>query len=231
MSRSLTLGITASALLASAAQADVLWNQAPAFDNTSLFGFPNRVTVSDAIFAMTDVTVPAGGWTINSVSSYFTDFSFNPTVTQAVLNIFPKTGALPTSSNDPRPSPTGQGTLTVPVDVRDIGGSSQQPVMIITAAGLSINLAPGDYWIGLTPTLNSGPFGSDSAWPAETQIGSQSVARGFGAGPGAAFPWSTVESLGGSPNSDLALTVTGVPAPSSLALLGAAGLLSTRRRR
>jgi hypothetical protein len=231
MRRSLVTGIAASLAFAAGAQADILWNQLPAYDNFSLSGFPNRVTASDAIFAVTDVTVPAGGWTIDSVTTYFTDFSFNPTVTQAILNIFPKTGALPVAINDPRPSPTGQGTLLVPVDIRTQGGTSQQPAMNITASGLNISLPAGDYWIGLTPALSSGPFGSDSHWPTEVQIGSPTAVRGFGAGPGAAFPWSTLDSQGGPANTDLALTVTGVPSPSSLAILGVAGLVTARRRR
>lgn len=222
-----SLGLVASLALAASANADVLWNQPPAFDDFSLPGFPNRVTGSDAIFAVTDITVPAGGWTVQSVSTYFSDLSFNPTVTSAVLNIFPKTGALPTAANDPRP--IGQGTLVVPVDVRDAGGASQQPVMIITAAGLNINLAAGSYWIGLTPTLNSGPFGSDSHWPAASVIGEQSAARGYDMFGG--FAWTGVGALNGPPNTDLALTVTGIPAPSSLALIGLAGLATTRRRR
>jgi len=229
MNRSLLMSAAALLTLAGAAQADILWNQLPAYDSQTLPAFPDRVTGSDAIFAVSDVTVPAGGWTIQSVSTYFSDLSFNPTVTSAVLNIFPKTGAVPTAANDPRPSPTGQGTLTVPVDVRSIGGATQQPVMIITADGLNINLSPGDYWIGLTPTLNSGPFGSDLHWPALSIIGSQSAARGYDQFGG--FPWTSVGALAGPPNFDLALTVTGIPTPSSIALLGLAGLMTARRRR
>ena len=233
MRRSTVLGVLAAAAVVGSAQADILWNQLPAYDNFTLPAFPDFVGGTSAAFAVSDVSVPASGWTINSVSTYFSDLSFNPTVTTAVLNIFPKSGGLPTASNDPRPSPTGQGTIVVPVDVRSQGGTSQQPVMIITATGLNVILSQGEYWIGLTPALNSGPFGSDNHWATESVIGSQSAARGFGSGPGAAFPWGSVGPLSGSAAFDLALTVTGtpVPAPSSFALLGLAGLAINRRRR
>lgn len=236
MRRSFLFGAAAMLALAGAAQADILWNQLPDYDNMTASGLPDRITVDpfsgpSAIFAVSDVTVPTGGWTIQSVSTYFTDFSFEPTVTSAVLNIFPKTGNLPLSTNDPRTSPTGQGTTVAVVDVRTIGGATQQPAMILTAAGLNINLAAGSYWIGLTPTLAGGFFGTDSHWPAVSLIGDQSAARGYGSGPGATFPWTGAGAVVGVPAFDLAMTVTGVPAPSSLALLGLAGLATARRRR
>ena len=235
MRRSLILSSMALLALAGVAQADVLWNQLPAYDDPAVASFPDRITTdpfsgASGIFCDSDVTVPAGGWTVQSVTTYFSDLSFNPTVTSAVLNIFPKTGALPVAANDPRAMPTGQGTTVVPVDVRSTGGASVQPVMILTADGLNINLPAGEYWIGLTPTLQSGPFGSDLHWGAATMIGAPSAARGYDAFGG--FPWTDVGSLAQTSPFDLAITINGVvPAPSSLALMGLAGLAAARRRR
>ena len=232
MFRSRLIATLVLAAAAGAAQADTLWQQLPNFDNPSGIGFPNRYSTTSAIYALSDVTVPASGWTINSVSTYFTNISFPATVGSAILNIFPKTGDLPLATNDPRAAPTGQGTLLVPVDTRGIGGATQQPLMTITAANLNIVLAPGDYWIGLTPQLSTGPFGGENAWGTDNFIGSQSVARGFGSGANT-FPWTGVGTLANHAPFDLSISITGtpVPAPSSLALLGLGGLIAGRRRR
>lgn len=233
MRRSLTAGVFVIAAMAGAAKADILWNQLPDYDNANAAAHADLMSTQFgqpyAYYGVSDVTVPAGGWTIQSVSTYFSNINFGPTTTSAVLNIFPKTGALPTAANDPRATPTGQGTALVPVDVRGIGGATQQPVMTITANNLNIVLAPGDYWIGLTPALPSSFFGAENHWPAATMIGSPSATRYFDNTTNGA--WTAVGPDQGVAAYDLAITVTGVPAPSGLALLGLAGAVAGRRRR
>jgi hypothetical protein len=94
------------------AQADILWNQLPAYDNFTLPAFPDFVGGTSAAFAVSDVSVPASGWTINSVSTYFSDLSFNPTVTTAVLNIFPRAAASrPRAMTRARPRPVRARSL------------------------------------------------------------------------------------------------------------------------
>ncbi|MBX3358336.1 MAG: PEP-CTERM sorting domain-containing protein [Phycisphaeraceae bacterium] len=232
MTKTAALMMVAAVGLASVANADVLWDQQPAYDNFNLPGFIDTAGTASqfggsyANFVVSDVTVPAGGWTVQSVSTYFSDLSFQGTISTAVLNIFPKSGALPVAGNDPRLSPLGGG-ISVPVgDVRTTGGATVQPVMILTASGLNINLAAGEYWIGLTPTLTGGFFGVDGHWPTEPTIGAASASRYYDSQFGAS-PWTN-----DNPGVDAAITVTGVvPAPGAVALLGLGGLVATRRRR
>lgn len=218
------LAALALGLGASVASADVLWNQ-------PIDTGPEGVSFFDAIapgfngaivYAVSDVSVPASGWQVNSVTTYFSNIGFPATVTSAVLNIFPKTGALPSDTVDPRASPLGMGSLVVPVDVRY--EVDFQPVMELSATGLNIDLPAGEYWIGLTPVLSAGPFGIELHWGTAATIGDATASRDYTFG---ALPWGAT-----APGRDAAIRVDGVvPAPGALGLLAMGGLLAARRRR
>jgi MYXO-CTERM domain-containing protein len=212
------------------AQADVLWDQsaislgAPiSYANwTKTSGFGQREA-----YGMSDVTVPASGWTIQSISVYMGTLAFNAPTT-ATLNIFPKTGSLPTAANNPRPTASGGSGLTVPVSVLgfEINGNSGQFANEVTASGLNIVLAPGDYWIGLTPRYVGST--SDNQWPALTTYGNNQAVR-FATPLDAA--WSDNAVLGGLQSGDGAIKIQGVPTPGALSILGLGGLVAGRRRR
>jgi MYXO-CTERM domain-containing protein len=222
------LVLLSAGALAGAAQADVLWDQsalAPALSTIH-----NEVpTGLVKYYGLSDVTVPAGGWTIGSISVYFTDSVWQQSgvVTQGVLNFFPKSGALPAGTNDPRPSPLGSGTT---VSVTQILANG---VNTITASGLSSVLTPGDWWVGLTP-IGTGST-ADTQYVAASFVGAPQAATklvptgGFG---GAWFDDGASYS-NGLQNADGAILITGtsVPAPASLGLLGLGGLVALRRRR
>lgn len=220
--------LTASLGLATAASAQVLWDQSALSGNggawNSISGSP---PFGATVYSLSDIVVPEGGWTINSVSTYFSRFGFAdwPTaVTQGRLNIFSRDGALPVAGNNP-----GTGTLvtlTCTLSSFDAGpGFGEQPVNVATAAGLNIVLAPGNYWIGLTP-IAPGGFDLESNWGAANIIGGNSVSRSPFSGPGDP-PANTWYANGG----EQAILITGIPTPSAAALLGLAGLAAGRRRR
>lgn len=229
MKRSMAIGVLALAAAAGASQAAVLWDQSALDTSPTSMGLLNTVSPGfngAEIYGLSDVTVPAGGWTIQSVSTYYTNFNF-PGGVSAVLNVFPKTGALPIATNDPRAAPAGNGTQ-VPVTATDFVVDNQG-VREYTASGLNIVLAPGDYWIGLTPNQAGGAFGADFQWSttAPSGVGQAAWSQDFGWPVG----WFDYGTQTGIAVHDGAIKIQGVPAPSSLALLGLGGLIAGRRRR
>lgn len=216
------LGIAAAAAaFAGVAQADVLWHQAPntaavAYVDQEFSDFPTFNT-----YAVSDVTLGAAS-TITDVTVYFSiNAGWPGVITQGRLNIFAKSGSLPGGGDDP-----GTGTV-VNVVVSNAGDH-----MTIKASGLNIGLAAGSYWIGLTPMTNFAQNGQAFNMQATGNQGDLTAFRNPGGGFGIGTAWGT-NTLFGGPGSDHAITVEGtaIPAPGALALLGAAGLISRRRRR
>jgi len=154
--------------VASAVHATTLWDQsaisfsssAPGIYNGKFTGFGGSTS-----YCLNDVTVPAGGWTINTITEYFSNETFADmqlTAPNGYLIIMPKTGSLPVGA------PT---TTTVPLTwVATTQGV--QSVYVMTASGLNVNLAAGDYWITVAPITPVDNFnGNNLQWPALTTLG------------------------------------------------------------
>ncbi len=217
---------------AGAAQADVLWDQS-AIDLNAPLSFANAVRTAGfgqrEAYGMSDIHVGAGGWTIQSISVYMSTFAFS-TPTTATLNVFAKTSSLPTAANNPRSTALGGSGTTVAVSVLqfEINGNSGQFANEVIASGLNLNLAEGDYWIGLTPRYVGSD--ADNQWPALSQWGSSQAVR-------FATPldpsWTDNAAAFGAGPTDGAIKIQGVavPAPASLSLVGLGALAAGRRRR
>ncbi|HZW07561.1 MAG TPA: hypothetical protein VFF65_10600 [Phycisphaerales bacterium] len=229
MKTAAALALAGSLVLTTAATADVLWDQSALSGTTS--SVPNTISggppFGSTVYAVSDVVVPAGGWTITSISTFFSRLGFadwSTDVTTARLNIFSRTGSLPAGGDNP-----GAGTVVsifCTPSTFDAGpGFGEQGVWVATASGLNITLAPGDYWIGLTPVAPGG-FDLEYNWPSSAVVGLPSAMRspfsGFGMPPANTWSDSTVEG---------SILIQGVPAPSAAAALGLAGLAACRRRR
>jgi hypothetical protein len=149
--------------LAAVSNAAVLWDQsaisfstsAPAVANGKFTGFGGYT-----FYSVNDVTVPAGGWTINTITSYWSDWTgvdMNVAAPTGNLIVVSKTGALPSGT------PT---TTTIPLSWVDTAQSGQG-VYVMTAAGLNVVLAAGDYWITVAPITPFDNFnGNNAMWPA-----------------------------------------------------------------
>lgn len=149
----LLLALTALLVVATGAQAAVLWDQS---DYDAL----NQLGMWDAVAGC----APFGGSvhyaqdfrvhdhiTIHKITTWYTAFNFDTaSAVEAYLYVAPKVGPLPIDGVD---LPQENGTL-IPITVTtDPNGFFE-----IVADGLSIPLGPGDYWVSLTPILPEGGF-------------------------------------------------------------------------
>jgi hypothetical protein len=162
------LAITGGLLLAlaAAAQAAVLWDQS-AIDFS-----PTAPGIADGRFtglggytdySVNDVTVPASGWVVTTITEYFSDWqgvNMNTKAPTGSLIVVPKSGSLPSGT---------PGTTTVSLTWVDTSQSGQG-VYVMTAANLNLSLAPGDYWITVAPTAPVDNFnGNNLQWPSLLQ--------------------------------------------------------------
>lgn len=154
------IALALSVILVGSAGATVLVDQSeydfsgPGFFNVIAGAPPMGVTT----YSVNDITVTGTGWVITDISIFVNALGgYEGSTTSAVINIFPKTDVLPVEV------PTED--MIVDVTAVNIGGDDYQ----VTASGLNIELAPGEYWIGLTPYGSSFNYGIHM--PATTLIG------------------------------------------------------------
>ena len=218
--------VCASAMaISGAASADILWDQsnydtaASAYVNQAFGNFADFST-----YMVNDITVDPGGWNVTSVTTYHTYTNgIWPLSGQAQVNVFARDAAAPGAGDDP------SGGMVVDFTAVDLGDGT----IAITAA-LDMDLAAGDYWIGMTPILDFGIFGQEFHRGAPI-VGLDTHFRNPGGGFGVGTDWGTAGALfAGDWDGvyDAAMLVEGrvVPAPGVAALL-VGGLLAVRRRR
>ncbi len=114
--------------------------------------------LASGIPGLSDVTVDGDGWNIERITSYYAldHPEWGGSVTGGYVSVFQKTGPLPLwPDHNPHDSPL------VPMSASNAGDH-----WVVTASALDIDLAPGEYWIGITPIsvyspdrrLSSGTF-------------------------------------------------------------------------
>ena len=150
-------------LLAPGAGAMVLWDQGtivpagPGIPSSNSPGFGGFV-----IHSVNDVTVPASGWHVTSITAFYGGFNSSWTsLTQGYLYVQPKTGALPTLA-----PAVVQQPMSCVVDV-PLSTLLNQTVYAVTA-NVNLDLVPGEYWIGIAPTASAGINGANRQWPSAT---------------------------------------------------------------
>jgi hypothetical protein len=177
--KKLLLIITAIALMAAPAMADVLWDQGTpdpsysAFDSESgCGGFMGQATVHLA----SDINVPVTS-NITSISTMYGVHSPGfQGVTQAYLYIGLKTSALPVDGVD---APHDASYLVSVSAAYFDPGDGGQWYFELTASGLDITLTPGDYWVSLTPIYFAGPEGPVFHFKSTTNWGDDSASMEY----------------------------------------------------
>jgi hypothetical protein len=176
---STTLLTLALLTIAAPSRGAVLWDQSDynlfggGFFNSVSGGPPFGVTM----FAVSDVTVTGAPWHVDTISTYYSvlDPSWVEAISQGHLHVFPKSGPLPSDvTDDPAASPL------VPMTGTNLDGG----VGLVQATGLNLDLAPGEYWIGITPVAPSGPFGPEIQMSSHTLIGADTATFDLFAFPG-----------------------------------------------
>lgn len=221
---------------ASGAQATyILWEQLPATDTMSWIDqeFPDLQAAST--YQVHDVVVGAGGWKISSITGYYTKLNdLWPSSLSVRLNVFSKSGSLPTAGDDPVLGSVWTAALT-----RDMQSSQ------VTLTGLDLVLPTGSYWIGMTPILDFGNYDQEWHQLSAAVVGDASALRNPGGYFGFGSDWKDYTAFGelygdlaqpGDGAIKIEGTTSDVPEPGTSALTGVilagalAGAFRSRRR-
>ncbi len=202
MNNAFGFAVAATMVIGGAASADVLYhNPVGTGGGTAVdqeFGdFPTYST-----YLVADFNVPNPGFTLTSVVAPMTVNGAWVAVTTARLHLFPKVGSLPLGGDDPSTSPI------VPVSYNLNTG-------VLSTVGLNLDVAAGDYWIGLTGIGDFGAVGHTFHLEGANDAGLPDAARNPGGGY--VFPagtdWFSIQTFVNWGWHDIALTVEGVPIP------------------
>lgn len=155
-------------LTSSAAQATTLWDQSTI--NTAGPGiFACQATGFQGFTAhsVQDVTVPASGWVVTKITQWYAGFDpgWIGGISSGYINVFPKTGPLPTDVPSAVLVSTGWSCIQDNAKTAQLNQS-----VLAVSVNVNLNLPPGNYWIGITPRRSLSPFGVNSMW-ASDQVG------------------------------------------------------------
>ncbi len=201
MKKAFGFAVAATMVIGGAASADVLYHNPPGYGTAKDQEYPDFPTYSTYMVA--DVNIPDPGFTLTQVASYLGINGAWGGVTTARLNLFPKVGNLPDNITD---DPSASMVVTVSYDV----GTG-----IFSTVGLNLDVAAGDYWIGLTGIAGFAEFGNNAHKQGANANGDPDAARN----PGGSFnfpadtDWFSIQSFVNWGWHDMALTVEGDPIP------------------
>ena len=206
--------------LATSASADLLYQSTVINTNGgALNGQYVSTTPPSGYLLLDDITVPAGGWMLDTVSTFFNGSGTPPTATDAYLVIFSKSLGTPNPMSYATDVPV---TMTRETFTDPNNGFSRNTYRY-DASGLNLSLAPDAYWIGLAP-VNTSASTTWTAWGSRVANGSRPIWWNVSTGAYATYPGSWT-------GPDMMMRIQGtVPEPGSLALLLLALPVLARRR-
>lgn len=184
------------------AQASILWDQSASIsDNLAHQVFPDLPTLS--LWHVGDVVFGAAV-TISDIHTFNYPFAISPGATVPVqITLFPKTGSLPGPLDLPGVFGSGVAAYSVSAGVAEIH-----------LGGLSISLAAGNYWIGITPVASNATNDQTFAREAAVAFGDPTAIRN----PGGAFGHGTgwTDDFGTPRFDDMSLLIQGVVGASAV---------------
>ncbi|MHC5209262.1 MAG: hypothetical protein ACYTG2_00920 [Planctomycetota bacterium] len=159
-------------------------------------------------YQVCDVSTGGDAWNVTKVTTYFTQGlagAWSPgTVTTASLQVFPKTGALPSDGGDLAPE------YIVPITLVDVDTVLWR-VEADTSGIAELNSISGDFWIGLTPITDYSVDGQEYHW-VSTVVGGETAFRNPGGAFGLGTGWlglSTLDTIAAGPPYEAAITLEG----------------------
>lgn len=204
---SLVLAAVLVLAMASAASAQILWDQSdidafgPGFFNSES-GEPPFGSTQHTV---SDVTAP-GAWNVTKITIYFSavDPNFAAGIFQGYLHIWPKTGPMPIE--DPTASPL------IDLTTNTVPGANGE-IIEVSTVGLDVNLTAGDYWIGITP-IAPAPFGPEIHQASTSSYGDASPSYD-------AFGFPAPMWVNFTPDTDAAILIEGSgPVPNDTRSIG-----------
>ncbi len=142
MNKAFGFAMAATMVIGGAALADVLYHNPVGVGTARDQEYPDFPTYSTYMVA--DVNIPDPGFTLTSVVAPMTMNGAWAGVTTARLHLFPKVGSLPDNITD---DPGASMVVTVSYDPQ---------TGVLSTVGLNLDVAAGDYWIGLTAQADFG---------------------------------------------------------------------------
>ena len=163
-----------------------LWDQSATPMN---YGYVDQAFTdygSYSTFQVNDVSTGGAIWNVTKVTTYYTtgNGSWSPTlITSANLQVYPKTGTLPSDASDLPPEYTVPATLS-------LSGDGLTWILVGDTSGIAeLQCISGDFWIGLTPVAAFLTAGQEFHWVAASTVGAESAARNAGGGFGLGTTW------------------------------------------
>lgn len=205
--------------------AAILWDQTD-FGLTAWLDQVFTDFPTSSSFDVADISTGGATWRVDKVTTYFTQGvggSWSPgTVTMANLQVYSKTGSLPSDGIDIAPE------YTVPVTLVDNGGFTWN-VEADTTGITELQCVTGDFWIGLTPITNYGSIGQEYHWSVSS-VSNDSALRNPGGAFGLGAGWTglgSVDTIGAGGPYEGAITLEGAVLAETWVDLGpGTGLLS-----